>query len=328
MPRQNRVVLEGGIFHVYNRVGRGEMVFSDEDEASAFVQQLRVIKARDGMQIFAWCLMSNHYHIALRCGAVPLSRSMKSLQQGATRRYNARHRVFGPMWQGRYRAKLVEDQRYLDGLLAYIHLNPVTAGIVDDPANYCWSGHSEILGRVRSPVTDCDEVLLLFGETRRSARREYARTIKGTAEEPWVGEGPGQLPWWKLGRPKKKELERPNSDRTVATVDELGRSTGPVRPRLEVGEFVAAVAVDRGVSLEDLAGRRRSPHVVQTRELAATLGVERYGLRVKEVAAVLGKSAEAVSRMVSRGIGKRQEDADFRRHYEGLDRLMVETKRD
>ena len=121
MPRPNRVILEGGIFHVYNWIGRGEPVFSDDNEAAAFTDLLSEVKQRDGWTVFAWCLMSNHYHIALRCGAVPLHRSLKSLQQGVTRGFNARHQVVGPFWQGRYRAKLVENQRYLNGLLAYIH---------------------------------------------------------------------------------------------------------------------------------------------------------------------------------------------------------------
>ena len=116
MPRAGRVFLEGGIYHVYNRVTRGERVFSDDYEASTFVGLLREVKERDRLVVYAWCLMSNHYHSALRTGAIPLSRSMRSLQQRVTRGYNIRNRVFGPLWQGRYRAKLVEDQRYLDGV--------------------------------------------------------------------------------------------------------------------------------------------------------------------------------------------------------------------
>jgi len=226
LPRPNRVFLEGGIYHVYNRISRGEGVFAYDDEASGFVGLLREVKDRDGLVVFAWCLMSNHYHIALRTGAVPLARSMRSLQQRVTRGFNVRHRVFGPLWQGRYRAKLVEDQRYLDGLLAYIHLNPVSAGIVDDPAEYRWSGHREILGRTRQAITDVDEVLMLFGKTRRTARQGYVRAIKGTVAEPWVGEGPGRLPWWRLGRPKVEEDEAPAPSSTTAFIDELGRSTG------------------------------------------------------------------------------------------------------
>lgn len=328
MPRPQRVFLEGGIFHVYNRTSRGERVFGDEAAASGFVERLREVKARDGLQVFAWCLMASHYHLAVRCGPVPLARSMKSLQQGLTRAYNAKHRIFGPLWQGRYRAKLVQEQRHFDTLLAYIHLNPVVAGVVSDPATYRWSGHPEILGRVREPLADGDEVLVLFGATRRSARAAYVRSLKVAAVEPWVGESPGGLPWWRPGRPRKEENEAPEIDRTVATIDALGRSTGLERPRVEAAELVERVAARLGLEVGDLAGRRRAPELVEGRELAAALGVERYGVRVKDLATVLDKSAEAVSRMASRGAAKRQGEEEFRRRYEDLDRYLADSQND
>ncbi len=319
MPRPNRVFVEGGIYHVYNRTSRAERVFESEDEASSFVTLLSKIKRRDDLVVFAWCLMSNHFHIALRTCAVPLSRSMRSLQQMVTRRFNARHGVYGPLWQGRYRAKLVHDQRYLDLLLAYIHLNPVTAGLVNDPADYRWSGHREILGRVREPITDVDDVLMLFGETRRAARSAYVRAIKGTANEDWAGEHPGRLPWWKLGRPAADEEGIPEPRRPAAYVDELGRSTGLERPRLEVVDFMKTGAEFLGFEISDLTGRRRAPAIVRARELLATLGVERYGLRVKDIATAFHKSAEAGSRMVSRGTEKRTNEREFRDTLESLD---------
>ena len=149
MPRPDRIYVEGGFYHVYNRLGRGERVFDQEKEAEAFVGLLRDVAERDGLTIFAWCLMSNHYHLAVRTGVISLDRPMQSLQQRVTRGVNLRRRVYGPLWQGRYRAKLVKDQRYLDQLLIYIHLNAVTAGIVDDPAEYRWSGRCELLGNAK-----------------------------------------------------------------------------------------------------------------------------------------------------------------------------------
>mgnify|MGYP001059540883 CR=1 FL=1 len=182
MPRPDRVVLAGGVYHVYNRIGRGERVFDGAEEAAAFVELLRRVVSRDGLTVYAWCLMSNHYHLAVRTGEITLDRSMRSLQQGVTRGVNARRKVFGPLWQSRYRAKLVEDQRYLDQLLIYIHLNPMSAGLVDDPAAYPWSGHGEILGRVKKPIVDVDEVLRVFGATRRSARSARCRHRSQGAE--------------------------------------------------------------------------------------------------------------------------------------------------
>jgi len=274
--------------------------------------------------VFAWCLMSNHFHLAVRTGAVPLSRSMRSLQQTVTRDFNLRHRVYGPLWQGRYKTKLVKDQRYLNGLLAYVHLNPVTAGRAGDPAEYPWSGHREIIGLTRQPITDVDEVLMLFGKTRRSARRAYVRAIKGTVVEPWAGEGPGKLPWWKLGRPAAAEDEGPAPDRTVAFIDELGRSTGLERPPLHPEEFVEKGGAFLGVRIDDLAGRGRGREVVRAREILATLGVERYRLRVKDIAAEFNKSSEAGSRMLRRGSEKRQYDEEFRNQLEALDRHFVD----
>jgi REP element-mobilizing transposase RayT len=194
MPRPGRVFFDGAVYHVYNRVSRGEPVFGDEDAARRFGDLLRDVMERDGVTVFAWALMSNHYHLAIRTGSVSLDRPMRSLQQRFTRHFNVRHQTFGPLWQGRYRAKLVEDQRYLDQLLAYIHLNPVSAGLVDDPVEYPWSGHREILGKTKRTIVDVDEVLRVFGTTRRTARSAYVRAIKGAATEEWVGELPGKLP--------------------------------------------------------------------------------------------------------------------------------------
>ena len=170
MTRPLRVFVEGGFYHVYNRLGRGERVFAAEQEALEFIRILREVAERDDLTVLAWCLLSSHYHLAVRSGGVPLDRPMRSLQQRVTRGVNRRQRVWGPLWQGRFKVKIVDSSRYIDQLLAYIHLNPVAAGIVDDPAEYEWSGHLDLLGRRRKLIVDVDEVLRVFGRTRRSAR--------------------------------------------------------------------------------------------------------------------------------------------------------------
>ncbi len=165
MPRRPRVFIEGGIFHVYNRFARGAEIFSQADEARRFLGLLREVKRRDGLVVFAWCLMSNHYHLALRAGSISLSRSIGSLQARFGQSYNRRCGSSGPRWQGRFKAQLVEDEQYLYQIIAYIHLNPVSALLVDGPGDFRWSGHHELVGRSISPVVDVDQVLGIYGAT-------------------------------------------------------------------------------------------------------------------------------------------------------------------
>ena len=321
MPRPDRVFVEGGVYHVYNRIGRGERVFDGAEEAAAFVELLRHVVSRDGLTVYAWCLMNNHYHLAVRTGGITLDRPMRSLQQGVTRGVNVRRKVFGPLWQGRYRAKLVEDQRYLDQLLIYIHLNPVSAGLVDDPADYPWSGHGEILGRVKKPIVDVDEVLQVFGATRRSARTAYVRRLKGAVEAEWIGEAPGRLPWWRLGRPPKGEGKDPEE---VVHQRRRRDVEGPDwRPRLSAEEFAAWAADALHLEMEDLCSRQRSPELVRVRELVMVLGVEGYGLKVRELAATLKKTPDGMSHALARGVRRRADDERFRVDLGKLDRLIA-----
>lgn len=309
------------MYHVYNRVARGEPVLRDGGEAERFVELLREVVKRDGLTVFAWCIMSNHYHMAVRTGPVTLDRPMKSLHQRFTHQFNARNRVFGPLWQGRYRAKLIEDQRNFDQLLVYIHLNPVVAKVVDDPYEYQWSGHREVVGRTKAPIVDVDEVLQLFGRTRRSARAAYVRALKGAVTEEWIGEAPGRLPWWRLGRPPATEEEDP----IVTVRARRGRKEpddAADRPEMSVNAFLERGADWLGVEMEDLAGRGQRQEVVRARELLATLGVERYGIQVKALAEILGKHQVTGSVWVRRGIERCRQDRDFRAKYERLDKAL------
>ena len=319
MPRRPRVFVEGGIYHVYNRFARGAAVFGEGDEAERFLELLRKVRDRDDLTIFAWALMNNHYHLALRAGPVPLARTMGYVQSRFGQGYNRRWRSSGPLWQSRYKAILVKDPTYFARLVVYIHLNPVTAGLVDDPGQYLYCGHRELLGGGTTPLVDVERVLALYGATLRKARGAYVRALRAARETPWIGEGPGALPWW------PREVDRSLTPAAPsAWLDEQGRSTGLPRAPLDAGRFLELACQSLGVEIARLAGESQDREVSRLRYLVAALAVERWGVRAKALGELLGKRPENVTRWAARGAQARQADEEFRKAYEELDRGLVE----
>jgi len=320
MPRRPRVFIEGGIYHVYNRFARGAKVFGEGDEAERFLALLRKVRDRDGLTFFAWTLMSNHYHIALRAGAVPLSRTMGYVQARFGQNYNRRRDSSGPRWQSRYKARLVEDSHYFCQLIAYIHLNPVAAGLVENPADYSLSGHLELLGKAASPLVSVDATLSEFGEGISSARRTYVRSLRAERGKEWLGEQPGMLPWWK-GRP-----DRPiEPTAPPAWIDELGRSTGLERPVLAAAEFLVRACGMLGVEPARVAGASQDRDTSRLRYLIGALAIERWGVQAKDLGLLLGRRPEVVTRWAARGADSRLDSESFRADYERLDRMMAKA---
>ena len=321
MPRRSRVFIEGGIYHVYNRFARGAEIFREGDEAERFLGLLRKVRDRDGLTFFAWTLMSNHYHLALRTGAIPLSRTMGYVQARFGQSYNLRRKSSGPRWQSRYKARLVEDSGYFHQLIAYIHLNPVAAGLVEDPAAYSLSGHLELLGKKKSPLVSVDATLAEYGEGIRSARRAYVRTLRAEREEEWLGEQPGMLPWWKGGPDRPLEPPAP-----TAWIDELGRSTGLERPVLTASEFLARACAMLKVEPARVAGKSQDRDTSRIRYLIGALAIERWGVQAKDLGGLLGRRPEVVTRWAARGAESRLDSESFRADYERLDRMMAKDK--
>ena len=325
MPRSPRVFVDGAIYHVYSRIGRGEPVFGDDAEAGDLLELLADLRDRDDLQLFAWCVMSNHYHLALRSASVPLWRTMRLLQGRYSKAYNARHQTFGPLWQGRYRAKLVTGETHLAQVIAYIHLNPVAAGVVRDPARYRWSGHRELLGRVSDPLIDIEAALAVFGDPIDAARTAYSRTLAELAGMPWVERAPGDLPWWASGRRGPRTSPPEETPRPI--VDALGASTAPERPRLTAVEFLDLVATATGTSEAELRSPRGRAALARQRELVSLLGVELFGVRVKDLAVALGRSPASVSRWVNAAGDRRARDAAYRRSAGELAAAITEAAR-
>jgi REP element-mobilizing transposase RayT len=310
------VLIEGGLYHVYNRFARGEGVFADPEEGAEFLDLFRNVKQRDDLQVYAWALLSNHFHLAVQTSAVPLSRTMRTLQGGFAREFNRRWGRSGPIWQSRYQMRLVEGQRYFEQLVFYIHLNPVRAGLVDDPEKHVFSGHREMLGKVSNPLIDVDDVLSAFGKTTKVARRTYLKRMNAALAGEERSEVSERPPWWKPDR----EL---NPTEGRAYVDVLGRSTGLERRPLEAGEFIESACRALAVSPEALTGPYKDRTTTRLRQLVATVGIERWGQRAGKIGDVLVKHPDVVSRWARAGAEKKSSDPEFAEAIDQLDALLA-----
>ena len=322
MPRRPRLFLPGAVYHVYCRVARGEFVFDDHDEALEFIETLREVRDLDGWTIFAWCLMGNHYHLVLRTEGIDLWRSMARLQGSVSRNYNRRHRVLGRLWQSRYRARVIDSEEYFRQVIAYVHLNPVTAGIANDPADHAHSGHRELIGACRPYIVDRHATLRSFGNTPNlSPAEEYLSWVRDVAEARWAAQHISELPWWAQGA---SDDEIADAHRHPAARSFDGRALAEARVELEFGEFVARMETVSGVSPADLSSRSRDSVVTRQRIEFVTLAIARYRLRVCDTAALLGKHPNSVAKWLTKGLRLERDDPEFKARLDQLDAAISE----
>ena len=164
MARKPRVYYPGALYHVTLRGNAGQAIFFDNRDRTRFYLLLQEGIERFRHRIHAFCLMSNHVHLAIQVGDIPLSRIMQNLSFRYTRWINWRQNRSGHLFQGRYKAVLVDADAYLLELTRYIHLNPVRAGIVKEPEDSPWSSHRAYLGREVISWLTTDWVLSQFSK--------------------------------------------------------------------------------------------------------------------------------------------------------------------
>jgi len=168
MSRPLRIQFEGAWYHVMNRGAGRRRVFHDDDSRLAFLNLLDEIYRRYRVEVHAYCLMGNHYHLYLRTPLANLSRAMRHLDGVYTQRYNRAYETDGPLFRGRYKSILVDDHAYHLRLSRYIHLNPIEAKMVEAPEQYPWSSYSNYLQPVSAPDwLRTDATLSRFGDTNQ-----------------------------------------------------------------------------------------------------------------------------------------------------------------
>jgi putative transposase len=146
MSRPLRIEFPGAIYHVTSRGDRREPIFDDDADRQAFLEIAGTAFGRFDACALAYCLMDNHYHLVLHTRRANLSMLMRHINGVYTQAYNRRHRKVGHLFQGRFKAILVDQDAYLLEVCRYVDLNPVRANMVAHPADWCWSSYRTHVG--------------------------------------------------------------------------------------------------------------------------------------------------------------------------------------
>ena len=191
MVRPLRIEFEGALYHVTSRGDRQEAVYLDNHDREGFLELLGHVCRRFNWVVYAYCLMGNHYHLVVETREGNLSRGMRHLNGVYTQRFNRAHGRVGHVFQGRYKAILVQKESYLLELSRYVVLNPVRARMVKTAGAWPWSSYGAICGKV--PASEWLDRGWLLSQFARQPSRAVNAYIR------FVNEGVGKAgPWDEL----------------------------------------------------------------------------------------------------------------------------------
>lgn len=307
----------GTLHHVMGRGIERTNIFQNQTDRQDFVGRLATLCQDGDLIVYAWAIMSNHFHILARTGQQPLAANMRRLLTGYVVNFNKRHRRSGHLFQNRYKSIICEDDPYLLELTRYIHLNPLRAGLVDSLEmlnSYPWSGHSALMGLVPREWQDSEAILACFGHDINTASNGYSEFVReGVAQgqrPELVGGGLiRSLGDWSqvISQRHRGEAIRSDSrilggsgfvDRILAEAEKKEKQTLRfIVRKSDLPTLLLRVAKNEGVEAVAITSGVRRREVVRARKLLSQVALHRMGYTGAEVARFLGLTTSAVNRL-------------------------------
>lgn len=182
MPRRTTSLVPGCFFHVYNRGHNCERIFFEEENYAFFLRRFREHVASEVGLVAAYVLMPSHFHFVVKLQTDGFSRAMQNFQISYTKAINTRFRRVGSAFQGAFQAKQVETDEYLLHLSRYLHLNPVSAGMVRMAEEWAYSSYREYVGLREGTLPHPEIVLRQFANDSSIAQLQYRKFVESYQE--------------------------------------------------------------------------------------------------------------------------------------------------
>lgn len=280
MARPLRLEFSGALYHLTSRGDRRENIFEDDDDRRGFLSVLQEVCDGYNWICHAYCLMSNHYHLLIETPDGNLSKGMRQLNGVYTQCFNRRHSRVGHVFQGRYKAILVDKNSYLLELARYIVLNPVRAGMVRSANEWPWSSY-----RATAGLQECsnwlrvDSLLAAFGKKKGMAMQAYRKFVSEGKNQP--------SPWLEL----KNQVYLGDD----AFVEKM---MGYIDPDKDLSDIPSA---QRRPAPRSLTSYDES---AETRDAAIFQAYKSGGFSMKEIGDHFGLHYSRVSRILAKAKGK------------------------
>lgn len=267
MARPLRLEFEDALYHITARGDRREPIFDDDADRSALLSIVERAVVRFDAVVYAYCLMRNHYHFVVQTRQPNLSRLMRHINGVYTQSYNRRHAKVGHLFQGRFKAVLVDQDTYFLEVCRYVDLNPVRAGMVKRPADWKWSSYRAHVGLAATPNWLGSEVLhrrLAPRATQRERPERYARFVaEGRGVRLWDEALSGQIYLGderfvrrmqaRAGPLDDREIPRAQRRPKARTLQwylaQHDRNTAIAKAYVEAGHTQSAIAAATGLSV-------------------------------------------------------------------------------
>lgn len=281
MARPLRIEYPGAVYHITSRGNEKKAVFKDESDREAFLKVLAQVNNRYHWLCHAYCLMDNHYHLLIETPDGNLSIGMRQLNGVYTQTFNRRHKRTGHLFQGRFKAILIQKDSHLLEVCRYVVLNPVRARMVEQPGDWKWSSYRATSGRESPhPCLTHDWILGQFSKTREKAEKEYRQFVNLEIGKKTI--------WTDL-----KGQAILGEDKFVDSLIEHLRKHKDIPDIPKSQRYVNRPSLEKIFSEEILRDKAK-------RDKKMTEAVEKYGYLQCEIADHIGMYFTSVSRIMKR----------------------------
>ncbi len=311
MARPLRIEYPGAFYHIISRGNAWEDIFVGGTDKAKFTEYLEKASQRFSIVVHSYCLMRNHYHLLIETPHPNLSKAIQWLNVSYALYHNKKRERHGHLFQGRFRSILIGGDEYLMELSRYIHLNPVRAHILEDPALYKWSSYAAFIGKERAPKwLETGRLLAYFGSDKKKSTEKYREFVEDGKVEAAQRTDTGLAGGFIFGRQdfidwvKETFINGRNEDREIPDLRKWKTTVSPT-------EITQHLCASFGCNEEDIVRKGKKKNKI--RDLAIYLARDLSGLNVKKLGLYFGGiSGSAVTMRYNRVAEEMREDEETR----------------